>query len=268
MHTILAYNVTAGVNDSNVDMTAAVDPNFSRRNNHYILSEPYNLIGAQHVAASATLSRLNVPTINAIARHQIWGVNRSATQPNNPNIADYRSAPIPIPLNEEIAIEESNNLGAATENCNVFLVIAPPAWNYNIGRGIARVVARFTATIVVSASAWSADASLVFAENLKGGVYEVVGAEAQAAGLHAFRLNFVRMPLYNGARKLLPGSFGMEALGNQTWREGINAWGSWGKFHTFEPPLISCFSNSGGGTAIEGRLDLNYLGENASLSNF
>lgn len=260
MFHFLTYNVTAGVNDANVDMTASVDASFSRRNNHFILSEPYNLIAALHTAASATRSRLNVPTINGFARHQIWPVNRSATIQTNPNVQDLRDNPIRLPMNEEIAVEESNNLGAATEQCHVGLVVAPPTWTRNQPRGIQRLTVRFTATIVVNASAWSADAAITFAENLKGGVYSVVGVEAQAAGLIFFRLNFPKMPLYQG-RKLYPGNFGLEAVGNTSWIAGINAWGEWGRFHTFETPQLAVYSNTGGGTAIEGRMDLVYLGD-------
>jgi hypothetical protein len=49
---LMAYGVTAGVNDANVDMTAVNDVIFTARNNHFIFSEPYELIAAMHMGAS------------------------------------------------------------------------------------------------------------------------------------------------------------------------------------------------------------------------
>lgn len=267
MFHLLSYYVSAGVNDSNVDMTASVDGQFSQRNNHYVLSEPYNLLGAYHQATSALRARLNVPSINGIARHQIYPPNRNATVPNLPRIADYREYPIMLPQNEEIGVEESGNLGAGNEDTWVTLWIAPPSWNRNIPRGIARLTIRATATITGVAAAWSGFTNLTFAENLKGGVYAIVGAEVQGANTIAFRLNFPKMPLYQG-RKFLPGSIAKEAIGNagaqfniSGFGMGVTALGEWGRFHTFEPPTIQVLAIAAAAVAHEIRLDLVYLGD-------
>lgn len=269
MFQLLAYQVTAGVNDSNVDMVAVADPNFTRRGGssgagHFIFTEPYQLLGASHHGASATDLRFNVPSWNAIGRQHVWPVNRSATIQSDPRIMDLRRYPWQIPINEEVALEESGNLGAATEQEFSTLWIAPPSWNGNMPKGQGMFWLRFTATITVIANAWSADVNITMAENIKGGVYSVIGAEAQAAGLIAFRLNFPRAMLYNG-RKLLPGDLGTQAIGNQDPRWDPFAWGEWGRFHSFELPQFEALSISGGGTAIEGRLLVVYLGQDMSL---
>lgn len=267
-HHLLVYDVTAGVNDVNVDMQAAVDPSFSRRGgtgvDHYLLTEPYNMIQAYHLGANALRLRFNNPTMNSFGfRHTLRDVERSATVPANPNVIDYRDMPFALPMNEEIALEESGNLGAATEKEHAVLWIAPPSWNRNLRRNyLYHGTARFTATYTLAANAWSADAAITFTEALLGGVYVIVGAWVQATGAIAFRFNLPRMALYNG-RKLFPGDLAYNAVANIDQRGSWNKWGEWGLFHSFEPPLISVFANTGAGTTLEGRMDLLYLGKTA-----
>ena len=55
---LLNYRVAAGVNAADTDTPATSDTIFSQRNSHFIFSEPYNLIGAMHLAVSATRARL------------------------------------------------------------------------------------------------------------------------------------------------------------------------------------------------------------------
>lgn len=263
MFTILAYTVNAGAGDANVDETAVVDANFSRRNSHYILSEPYNLIAAMHHAASATRARLNVPTINGIARHQIWPVSRSADIPSDCRVQDFRDYPMPLPMNEEIAVEESNDLAMGNERTFTYLWIAPPSWNRNLPRGEMHLNVRFTGTHAVTDNAWGAEFALTFAENLKGGVYVVVGCEVVLADGLAFRLNFPRAKLYQN-RKLLPGDLCRDVNTEDPKIYGMEWLGEWGRFHTFEPPQMSILSLNGGGTAVEGRMHLIYLGQNAA----
>ena len=259
---LLNYFVSAGAGDANVDMIAAVDDAFSRRNNHYIFSEPWNLIAWSHLAASATRARLNVPSINAYARHQVWPVNRSAIPPSYPRIADYRDFPIPLPRDEEVAVEESNNLGMGNEDTTSFLWIADPGWNRNLPRGLMRINVRVTAAATIVGDAWSAFAALTFAENLRGGWYSVVAAYCQSTALRAFRLMFPRMPLIAG-RLLRPGALVTNAVGDlQTpdFNEGLGVWGS---FHTFEPPQIQVYGDTSGADTQEIRLDLIYHGDTA-----
>src|SRR5262249_792298 len=133
---ILNYRVVAGVNDANVDETMTTDTIYTARNGHLLLTEPMNMIGAMHLAASATPARFNIPSWNNLGSHQIWPVNRSATPPSYPRIDDYTMFPKTLPMNEEIAIEESNNLGAATEETTTTLWLAPPNWSRNLPRGM------------------------------------------------------------------------------------------------------------------------------------
>lgn len=260
MFQLLAYHVTAGVNDANVDMTAAADANFSQRNSHYIFTEPYQLLADIHLAASATRARYNVPTWNAIVRQQIYPPNRSATIPSNPQICDRRDYPPMIPQNEEVAVEESNNLGAATEEAYAFLWCAPPTWTRNIPRGVSRQILRATAAVTTVANAWSAPGNMTIVDPIKGGTYVVVGAECILATVLAFRIWFIRAPLYNG-RKMTPGNLATQAIGNVPLKEGRNWLGEWGRFNTFELPQVDAYANAAAAVTLELRLDTIYLGE-------
>lgn len=260
---LLNYFVSAGAGDANVDMTAAVDSEFSRRNSHYIFSERYNLILAAHLAVSATRARFNVPTWNAIARQQIWPVNRSATPPSYPRVMDLRDYPMEIPMNEEIAVEESNDLAMGNEDTTAFLWIAPPTWNRNLPRGEMPIMVRATGAVARTADSWSADGAITFAENLRGGVYGVIGVHCQSANLRAFRLNFIRAPVING-RKFRPGSLVTNAVGNIDDPLRVGNLGLWGYFHTFEPPQLQVYGDAAGADTQELRLALVYMGERFS----
>ena len=260
MFHLLHYFLSSAAGDANVDMTAGVDDEFSRRNSHYIFTEDYAAICAADLGVSATRSRLNVPRITAIARHQIWPVNRSATPPSNPRVADWRDYPVDLPQDEEIAIEESNDLAMGNEDRTVFLWIAPRvAWNRNLPRGEQRLMVRVTASVARTADSWSALGALTFAENLRGGWYSVVHAYCQSANLRAFRLVFPRMPLIGG-RKMRPGSLATNAVGNLEEPFMPGFFGEWGRFHTFEPPQLQVYGDAAGADTQELRLDLIYMG--------
>lgn len=270
MFHILAYTVNAGVNDANVDMAAVNDIIFTRRGgaggaDHFIFTEQYHLLRWFHAAANATRARLNAPTLNILSRHQVWPVERSATIPDRPGYQDLRTVPMPLPIDEEIAVEESNNLGAGNERTNSFLTIAPPNWSMTLpragavaGGSPAEIVARFTATIVVSANAWSAPVNLTFSDGLKGGWYTVLGAQCQGTSDLAFRLFFPRSPYGSNQRQLRPGGLMQDGVGDTPDPANMGGWGRWGFFHSFEPPQLEVFALAAGATAIEGRLMLLY----------
>jgi hypothetical protein len=256
---IAAFAVAAGVNDNNVDVPAVADTIFTVRNNHFILTEQYNLLYAFAHGASILRARFNTPTLNAIARYQIWPVERSATIPDDPRGLDLRDMPLAIPLNEEIAVEESGNLGAATEREAVFIWLGTPDWSRNLPRNQYTLAVRFTATIAVNANAWSADVPITFTENLRGGFYDVLGAWVVGSSDLAFRFVFPRAQ-FAGQRQLRPGGLCQDSVGNTDWM-GNDALGYWGSFHSFEAPTLSVFALAAGATAIEGRLLLGYPGK-------
>lgn len=260
MHHILPYNVSAGVNATDTDLTGTTDSEFSKRGNHFILSEPYNLLAAYAGGASLIRARFNMPKINAVGRHQLWPINRSASVPSPYNMDDYRDNPLPLPMDEELAVEISNNLGAATEQENVFLFIAPQTWNRNLPQGLQTLTLRVTATPIGVAQAWSALTALTFSDNLRAGWYAVTGMQVQGANALAARLVFARSTMYNN-RKLRPGVIVSQAIGDiaqQMWDGGF---GEFGRFHSFELPQLEVWANAAGAITMEIRLNVVYLGD-------
>lgn len=259
MFHLLAYQGALGAAAADTDLTRVVDGQFSDRNNHFIFTEPYNLLLAYYQAASATRARFNVPSINGIGRHQLWPVERSATIPDWPGIQDMRDYPMPLPQNEEIAIEGSND-AAGADQTTALLWLASQGWNKNLPRGLQRLVIRATAAATGVAAAWSGDAALTFSDNLKGGWYSIVGCQVFDAGSLAYRFNFRNGNTVNG-RKLMPGTLCQEAIGNTPREIFMGGLGVYGQFHSFEPPAVQVYANGAGATTGEMRLDVVYHGE-------
>lgn len=261
---LLNYFVAAGVNAADTDAVASAEPTVGQRNNHFIFTDPFKILGAAHMAPSATRSRFNSPTLNAWGRQQIWPINRAAVPPSLPRIMDLRMDPIDIPTNEEIAVEVSNNLGAATEATTVSLWVAPPSWNRNRTRGNPDMLLRATAAVARVANAWSGGGNLVFTENLRAGVWAVNGAWCVDANCRMFRLLFPRGNIYNG-RLLRPGSLCTNAIGNLESAGFNDDLGEWGRFHTFEPPTVEVYGDAAGASTQDIRLWVSYLGDRISL---
>lgn len=275
-HHLLGWTANTAAADSNVAETAIADATFTRRNGSgtntaWVFTEPWRLLWVTHFAASATRLRLDSAIWKGIATQNIWPLNRSATIASDHRIVDYRDQNIVLPMNDFIEALESNDLGMGNEQAFTLACIGPPNWNRNIPSGIplgtvtpAIITARFTATISISANAWSADTSITFTDTLRTGSYAVVGCEVQAASLLAFRFNFPRMPYIQG-RKLFPAALGTQTVGNQIPRLDRLWGGEWGRFSTLELPQIAALSLAGGGTSLIGWMDLVYLGERTEL---
>ena len=273
---MLVYNVTAAAfGASNVDTLAAVDPEFSQRNNHYIFSENYKLLAWQALGVSLTDCRFNIPSWNAIVRAHCWPLDRAATPTSFRRLLDQRDDPPDLPVNEEIAVELSNNKACGTETETSAIWIAPPSWNRNIpqdmdnpatklpgGGKLRRFTLRATCSVTRIANAWSLLTPLTFAENLRGGWYCVHSAWVFSANARYFRLVFPRMPLYKG-RRLRPGSVVSHAVADIEEPIGSNFFGTWGYFHSFEPPQIEEFADAAGADSIEVRLDCSFYGYQA-----
>jgi hypothetical protein len=207
---------------------------------------------------SATDGRLNVPSINAIGYHHLWGVTRGATQVSPSVISDYTDDPISLPMMEEISVQLSDNAGAAT-NVLALLAIAPPNWSRNQPAGQTNLTVKASMTINTGAFSWSGLTPFVFETTLKGGWYSIVGLEVEGTNLLAYQVNFPRFPLVQG-RKLYPGSFAIGAIGNLPPYYKRDYYGWWGSFHTVEPPQIQGMSAAGGNISCLAFVDLIYHG--------
>lgn len=273
MFHMLAYTGSAAAGASNFDLTAAVDPEISQRNGHYIFTEQYQMLAAFNFEANATRGNFLAPSWNQYTKFNIWPPNRSATIPSNPQLDWWLLNPPKIPQNEEFQIQTSNNLGAASEQSTCFIWIAPSgSWNQNLPRGmdptpIMEVRCNFT-TNTTTANSWSGLGPLTFEQSLRGGTYALVGCEYQGAALQACRFVFPRGPIFHN-RRLRPGTLGSQALGDvpidfTPYQQFV--WGEWGRFSTFEPPQVEWWSSAGGAIAVEMRLWLVYLSTDMNVT--
>jgi hypothetical protein len=266
----LVYNApAAGVNTVNLDFTAALDPDFSQRNGHYIFTESYRLMGSAMVGVSVIRGRYQVPTWNAIGEFVLFNANRALQPPSNPQYDWWEPRQANIPVNEEFQVQVSNNLGAATEIENVVLHLITDDWTANIPAGRLIIPIRVSFTVTPTLNAWSGPQILTFSQSLRGGVYAVVGGTLQGTNSVAWRIIFPRYRLYHG-RKLRPGALIQTAIGDVITNQH-NPWmmemGEWGRFHTFEPPTIEVFGTAAVSTTYQGFLWLVYIGEDLSNLN-
>lgn len=267
LYQILAYAAAANAG-ALTDSVAVPDSSFSARGGaggagHWIFTEPYNLVAA--FAAGATISQVQLfdATWNAINIEQIYPTNKALAIAANPNVMDLRMCPLPIPMNEEVACQISCT---GPELDYAFIWIQPPG---DPGYATSlpapsltqpRILAIVNVTVTLVAGNWSAFVPIVFVNPIKGGAYQVNGAEFFVAAGSAFKINFVKAPLYQG-RKLFPGGLCSAAYGNNPLRFGPAWLGPMGRFNNFELPQLSVFGNAAAASATYvGVLDLTYLG--------
>lgn len=258
MFHLLAYQGTATTAAPNTALLAVPDSVFSRRNNNFIFSGPYQMLAAFYHGVTPTAARFNVPTWNALGRHHIWPLEASATIPDQPQCQDLREYPISFPLREEISIEASCS-AAGPEQHEAFLFISPPGWNRNLPRGERRITIAATGAVAGVAAAWSGLGAITLADGLKGGYYTLCGANCFDAGVLAVRFQFPRQPLVEG-RQLRPGILAQEAIGNTPFLLNNGGFGPLGAFDSDELPSIEVFANATGASAQVLRLDLIYHG--------
>lgn len=268
-HTLVYNLAAAGVNAANTDMLAAVDSEFSQRSSHYVFTESYRLLAASYIAPSATRARFQVPHWNAIAEFTIMNANRSLQPPSNPQWDVYREMMLPIPQLEEFQVQASNNLGAATEQANVVLNIAPDDWKMQQSPSQFKFVARATLALTPTLNAWSGPQAITMSQSLRGGTYAILGTVVQGTNAVAWRWVFPRNKLYNN-RRLRPGGLTQNAVGDVV-NNQLDPWGVpfgvLGYFNTFELPSIELFGTLAGAITYQIFIWLAYLGEDQNLLN-
>ena len=274
---LLAYTRAEASSQANADMVAVQDPVFSQRNSHFIFSENYQVLWMYAGAPHLTDLRTNIPTWNAVGRHHVWPFDVSANEGRTnspPRIQDFRTMPLPLPVNEEIALEQSCNSSGATSITGVGLLAVTPTdtFNRNLQRTPGpRLTVAGSITCSTSALTWSGPQNITFAENMRGGWYSVNGAfvwnNATANPAIAFRLLFPRSPSFppGSGRILRPGSYVTDTLGNQEFMDLNTGMGEWGRFNNFEPPQLEVLTVAAQSAKTYNlRLDLTYLGTSPS----
>lgn len=272
MYHTLAYYKSSTAGATLADIPAVADGSISTRNGHFIFTEDYELAMASAWGVNLTQVQFNDSSWNAINIPQIYPVNLAITPPSLPIVQDMRSWPVQIPQNEEIAVQASNNAAIYADPEYVICQIAPrgvartlPAPMGPAG-SMGRVRALATFTTAITAGVWSSDANIVFNSLLKGGTYCIVGAYVFVPHALAWRINFVRAPLYQG-RKLFPGGLVENAYGNYPLVLGDEAMGPVGYFDTFELPLMQILASTTEASATYNVIfDMIYVSQNMLAS--
>lgn len=268
MFTCAAYFTAANNQAAGVvaDSPAVVDNQFSTRNNHFIFTEQYDLVGATALGATLTAAQIDTPTIDAFNPLQIYPtIAAGIVPPANPNVMDLRNSPIKVPLNEEVQCKLAGGAGGAEPDYGLIFLRASGAGaqDYAIMPATLanpRFLAIGTATIVETAGVWSPFANMNFTNPLRGGAYQLNGLIMVCAHAIAYQVNFVKLPLYQG-RKLFPGNLVENAYGNQILRFGPNWLGGLGRFNNFELPQIRVLASTTEASATYTfYADLTYLG--------
>lgn len=268
MYQILGYSAIAN-NGLLTDSVAIPDSSFSARGGtlgaaHWIFTEDYDLCAIMGAGATLTQVQLFDSTYNAINIPQVYPVNLALIPLTNPNVMDLRRQPWPLPKNEEVAVQISGGAGGAEDDYALIWIrpangagTPPPAPNTLT---TPRLFANVTITTAVTAGVWTNFVNITFVNPLKGGAYQVNGAYFISAKALAFKLNFVKAPLYQG-RKLFPGGLVEAAYGNVPLKCGDDWMGPMGRFNNFELPQASLLGTITTASATyKGILDLTYLG--------
>lgn len=268
-HTVVYNAPAAGINAANLDMTAATDTELSQRNGHYVLTERYRLLAAALIGASVTRGRYQVPRWSAIGEPVIFNANRSLQPPSNPQWDSYVGYPPEIPQNEELQVQVSNNLGAATEQENCVLQLAPDDWSQNLERGDYAFPVRATATITPVLNAWSGGQALAFTQSLRGGTYAILGTVVQGTNAVAWRWIFPRNRLYHG-RRMRPGGLIQTAIGDvvsNVFQPWVMGWGTMGYFASNELPSIELFGTTAAAITYNVFIWLAHLSDDINVLN-
>lgn len=270
---LVAYQKAEAATQVNVDMLAVTDPIFSIRNNHFIFSEAYMFLFLYANSVHLTNLRSNVPTWNAIGRHRVWPFDVAGNDGranNYPRVQDLTNYPMPIPVNEEIAFEQStSSSGASSLTATVGAILAVPGqWSRNFTPGSPRLMIQGAITCSTVAGSWSGPQTITFTDNFRGGWYAVNGAYVvnndTAHPALLFRLFFPRAPTVNG-RVFRPGSYVTDTIGNMEVPNMNDNLGEWGRFNSFEPPQMEVLTNAAQTTQTwTVRLDVTYLGTSPS----
>lgn len=271
MFHLLSYTTTTAgaVTLSNLGMVA--DGSIAQGSTGYRFTERYRLLSAFIHGASLTQAEIRSPTLDGLARWNVWPLTLSLNIPGNPQVDDYRAFAPYLPMYEDVNFAVSDT-AVGGEQIIAHEWIGTDGWSPDLGilthmygQGDPYIGRRFTinstTTLNKGAGAWGADVALTFEQLPRGGVYAVIGGEVVAAACSAWRINFPRQPLYHG-RKLFPGDIVQQAVGDVPKKQGRNWMGVWGVFHTWELPFGSLFGQAAGTVATNGNYDVVYLGGN------
>jgi hypothetical protein len=263
-HLLANHTTSAAAAQTLAQMGLVNDQIISQQNSGFIFTAPYRLGIVYGLEDTMTELRINMPTINAFGRHNVWPFDATGVQPavipDLPQIADYLPDGIKLPMNEPMFFEFSDTSAAASDAVALVWLFTPDH-RWDIPKGIQRLVVKATpASITPVAYTWSGPSALTFEQNLRGGWYSVNGLNFEAVNVLALRFLFPRAPQYQG-RILRPGALSQNAYGRRPNPRFMGRLGVYGMFHTFEPPQVEILAVNATAVIPDMRLDVTYLGD-------
>lgn len=265
--TLVYSDSAAAAGATNDDQSAAVDPDFTRRNSHYIFTMPLSLLSVSLIGASVKFGRWQAPTWNGRGEFDIYAANRSLNPPSNPLWDYYFPAVQAIPQNQEIQLQVSNNLSTGTEQETSVVNIGTQDWSQNLPTGLYDIMLHATVTLTPTVNAWNMNNAISFSTNPLGGVYALLGSVVVGGNAVAYRWVFPRTRLYYGVR-MRPGGIVSNTYGNVPnlqLGQIFTQWGVQGFFHTFELPQLDIFGTAASSTTYDCFMYCRFLGMDLSL---
>jgi hypothetical protein len=261
-HTI-AYTANYAAPQTLANLPAITDTIITARSNDYIVTDDFRLGLAYGLGSTITELRFNWPSLLSYGFHEIYQYDYQGTTlplpPDRPALVDYLSAPIKLPLDEQLDVQISNSPGT-TEQDYLALWLFTPDHQFTVPSGLQRLTIRFTYAFTPgTANVWSGAQAITFTNTFKGGWYAIVGADVKDATSILFRFIFPKARLYQG-RALRPGGICRTSLGNRPDPRFYGKLGTWGTFNSFETPSIEVLPSSTAAKAGVGALDVVYLG--------
>lgn len=237
------FDTALGVNAAFTELVPAIDPYMPRNGNSRIKPEkPLQLLGAYYHAASATRARIVTPSYTSLGNFNIMPLSRSLLPDDVPAVNWFDPGRVTLPANEEIIVQGSNNLGAATERsfCHLFLSFG----QFQFGSTPARIIpvlCNYTITSV--ANQWTGPGVLTFPVTLATGRYRVWGMHVVDANVVAARLIFGSLG-GDQLQLLRPGVPVCQAAGDYPDPKFRGGLGEWGNFRSDIPPQIEIYANN------------------------
>lgn len=229
MHHTCAYaNAALAALGTDVNTAPVQDDVLAISNNRFLPQEDYRIIAAYAQSTTLNRARITSPSNRQITLPFIRPSSAATVPPSDPNVADYRATPFQIQGLEELGVEASTDLGAATEVFVAALCLDKqftPAPKGNI------FTLRGTSVTAAGILLWT-NLNVTWADALPEGLYAVCGLEV--VGVTEL---FARVILENQVWR--PGSVASVLVGSRThdmFRMG--RMGNWGQFRSTRMPIV------------------------------
>ena len=231
-HTLAWYNSA----QADIVLTDAIpipDEIFLIQNANFVPQFDYDILFAAVFSTTLLRSQITSATIRQFSPVAIRPMGGTLIPGDQPNVADYRNAPVRVSALEELIVQNGQTTGGAVDVATVMgvtrnFIPAPVGSVFTM---------RVTSATAATADVWS-NIAATFADNLPTGRYAVVGLNYFAVGAIAARLIFEDSIDRPGC---IAGTLAANATAPMFNGGGL---GKWGEFSSNRPPNIQVLCNA------------------------